>query len=57
MSNAHAWRHRSGRGRPCPLGCIYCKLQPKDGQGGKNYNNKTGHRRNIYKSKKSQRRG
>lgn len=49
MANAHAWRHRNGRGRPCPTGCIYCKLRPKDGKGDKNYRNKNGHRHNTHK--------
>jgi hypothetical protein len=51
MGNAHAWRHRSGRGLPCPTGCIYCKNRPKDGL----YSNKNGHRRNTRRKKKTKR--
>lgn len=54
MANAHAWRHRNGRGKPCDSGCIYCKARPKNGKGGRNYRNQTGHRRNLYKSKNQQ---
>lgn len=45
MANAHAWRHRTGRGKPCPSDCIYCKNQPK----AKKYRNKNGHRHNPGK--------
>lgn len=51
MGNAHAWRHRNGRGNPCPTGCIYCKNRPKDGL----YSNKNGHRRNTRRKKKTKR--
>lgn len=43
MANAHAWRHRNGRGIPCPAGCLYCKSGPKI--------NTNGHRINPTRKK------
>lgn len=51
MANAHAWRHRKGRGNPCPAGCIYCKNRPNSGL----YSNKTGHRRNPAAKRRGKR--
>lgn len=48
MGNAHAWRHRSGKGRPCPPDCIYCKFRPSEGR----YRNRNGHRHNPAAGKK-----
>jgi hypothetical protein len=42
MANAHAHRHRVGKGNPCPSGCIYCLNRPSSGK----FKNKNGHRRN-----------
>ena len=51
MANAHAWRHRNGRGKPCPTGCIYCKNRPSSGL----YTNKNGHRRNPAAKRRGKR--
>lgn len=51
MGNAHAWRHRKGRGAPCSTGCIYCKNRPSEGL----YTNKNGHRNNPARKKKGRR--
>lgn len=50
MGNAHAWRHRHGRGKPCSSECLYCKMRPKDGPPGDrhtNYANKTSRGRHV----------
>jgi len=47
MGNAHAWRHRHGRGKPCPSGCKFCAARPSVGD----YANSTGHRHNLAAKK------
>jgi len=59
MGNAHAWRHRHGLGKPCPVGCIYCTMRPKGGAPGKrrkNYTNKISRGRHTPKGKRANRR-
>lgn len=56
MGNAHAWRHRTGRGNPCPTGCLYCKMRPKEGEPGerhKNYANKNSRGRHTPRGKQN----
>jgi len=56
MGNAHAWRHRHGRGKTCPTGCLYCLMRPKEGEPGsrrKNYSNKTSRGRHTPKGKQA----
>ena len=56
MGNAHAWRHRHGLGHPCPTGCIYCQMRPKEGDPGerrKNYANKTSRGRHTPRGKQN----
>ncbi len=58
MGNAHASRHRRGLGKPCPTGCLYCAMRPKEGLPGKrrkNYANKTSRGRHTPKGKNANR--
>ena len=58
MGNAHAWRHRKGRGKPCSSDCLYCKMRPKEGEPGsrrRNYANKTSRGRHTPKGKNANR--
>jgi hypothetical protein len=43
MANAHAWRHRNGRGAPCTADCFYCKSR--------SVRNTNGHRINPTRKK------
>ena len=47
MGNAHAWRHRSGRGEVCNAGCAFCKARPGEGK----FKNSNGHRHNPTRKK------
>jgi hypothetical protein len=51
MGNAHAWRHRHGRGKPCSSDCVFCKSRPSEGK----YKNRNGHRHNPAAKKSGKR--
>lgn len=51
MANAHAHRHRVGKGKPCSTDCIYCKSNntQRVAKGQARMKNRSGHRHNPGK--------